>query len=148
MKSESFESKSLKRRIRQSVDLVLTGLGIAVIFGSILVSGDSSTQSQILLAVVGVLLLEAGVWNIAGKFVPSERRFGRLREEGDRMIDLVRQLHSAAVARDRGQEDETRFNATLEEMHATVQLMAHLASLEDGQELDAKENNLLDGSVA
>ena len=127
----------MNRKIRQAIDLTFTGIGIAVIFGAVMISESASLQIKLLWVVLGVLLIEAGVWSIAGKFIPSERRFGRLREEGDRMIALIRQLNGAALARDQGLEDETRFQATLEEMHAAVRLMAELASLEDGRELDA-----------
>jgi len=127
----------MNRKIHQAIDLTLTGIGIAIIIGSVMISESASLQIKLLWAVLGVLFIEAGVWSIAGKFIPNERRFGRLREEGDRMIALIRQLNGAALARDQGLEDETRFQATLEEMHATVRLMAELASLEDGQELES-----------
>ena len=126
----------MKRKIHQAIDVALTGIGIAVIISSVMISDTTSLQVQLMWVVLGVLLIEAGVWGIAGKFIPNERRFGRLREEGDRMIKLIRQLNGAALARDQGLEDGSRFQATLNEMHDTVRLMAELASLEDDQDLD------------
>ena len=127
----------MKRKIHQALDVAFTGLGIAAIISSVVISDTISLQMQLLWVVLGLLLIEAGVWGIAGKFIPNERRFSRLRDEGDRMISLIRQLNSAAVARDQGAEDGKRFQETLDEMHEAVRLMAELASLEDGQELDA-----------
>ena len=79
-----------------------TGLGIGIIFIVVLLSDSLTLQVQMPLAVLGVLLMEAGVCGMSNKFLPNERRFAGLREEGDRMLDLMRELCSAAVARDRG----------------------------------------------
>jgi len=37
--------------------------------------------------------------------------------EGDSIIQLIRQLNAAAVARDQDEDVEDRFQATLDEMH-------------------------------
>lgn len=126
----------MQRKIHQSLDTVLIGLGIASIIASVLISDTASIQVQLLLVVVGILLMEAGVWGIARKAISNERQYSRLREEGDHMIELIRKLNGAAVARDQGLEDGTRFRATLEEMHASVRFMAELASHKDGQDAD------------
>ena len=126
----------MHRKIHQSLDTVLIGLGIASIIASVLISDTASIQVQLLLVVVGILLMEAGVWGIARKAISNERQYSRLREEGDHMIELIRKLNGAAVAREQGLEDGTRFRATLEEMHASVRFMAELASHKDGQDLD------------
>jgi hypothetical protein len=65
---------------------------------------------------------------MSNKFLPNERRFSGLREEGDRMLDLMRELCSAAVARDRGEEDDQRFQAAREKMHTSVESMVAIAS--------------------
>ncbi|MCH2355157.1 MAG: hypothetical protein MK319_00530 [Pseudomonadales bacterium] len=118
----------MARKHRRIIDITLTGLGIGLIFTVVLLSGSLTLQVQMPLAVLGVLLMEAGVWGMSNKFLPNERRFSGLREEGDRMLDLMRELCSAAVARDRGGEDDQRFQAAREKMHTSVESMAAIAS--------------------
>jgi len=119
----------MKRNLRRSIDIALTGVGIVLIFTAVIVSGTLDLQLQLPLALLGVLLMEAGVWGLSSKLFPSERA------EGDRMIDLIRELNSAAINRDRGIEDARRFQTTLETMHDSVVRMSALAALEDGDEL-------------
>jgi hypothetical protein len=118
----------LTRNIRRSIDLGLTGLGIGIIFTAVLMSASLTVQMQLPLALVGVLLMEAGVWGLSSKVFPSERRYVDLRAEGDNIIQLIRQLNAAALARDKGDDEEGRFQSTLDEMHDSVKRMAELAS--------------------
>ncbi|PCI75060.1 MAG: hypothetical protein COB20_13810 [SAR86 cluster bacterium] len=120
------------RNIRRSIDVGLTGLGIGVIFTAVLLSSSLTIQMQLPIALVGVLLMEAGVWGLASKIFPSERRYIDLRKEGDYIIQLIRQLNAAAVARERGADVDGRFQATLDEMHDSIKRMAELASRESG----------------
>jgi len=122
----------LKRNIRSSIDAVLTGLGIGIIFTAVILSPSLTVQMQLPIALVGVLLMEAGVWGLSSKVFPSERRYIDLRAEGDNIIQLIRRLNSAAVARDQGVDVDGRFQATLDEMHDSVKRMAELASRENG----------------
>jgi hypothetical protein len=87
---------------------------------------------QLPLALIGVLLMEAGVWGLSSKVFPNERRYIELRVEGDSIIQLIRQLNAAAVARDQGVGAEDNFQATLDEMHDSVTRMAELASRASG----------------
>ncbi len=75
--------------------------------------------------------MEAGVWGLSSKLFPNERKYSMLREEGDNMIALIRELNHAAIAKSTGQEDAKRFQATLEKMHDSVVKMADLAAKED-----------------
>jgi hypothetical protein len=99
-----------------------------------MMSGTINLQMHILWTVVGLMLTLAGVWGVAVKFIPNERRFVRLREEGDRMIELIRQLNAAAVARNQGLEDGQRFERTFKDMQLSLRLIAEFAALEKEQE--------------
>ena len=123
----------MKRQVRKAIDIALTAAGIVIVLGGVFAVGGSYMQVHLLWTVIGLLCIEAGVWGIAVKCLPTERRFSRLREEGDRMISLIRELNSAAMAHKQGLEDDSRFNSTLVSMHDAVRSMADLASLEDGQ---------------
>ena len=120
----------MRRNIRRTIDLGLTGVGIGIIFTAVLLSSSLTIQMQLPLALAGVLLMEAGVWGLSSKVFPNERRYIDLRAEGDNIIQLIRELNAAAVARDKGVDAGERFQATLDEMHDSVKRMAELASRE------------------
>ncbi|MEX0965142.1 MAG: hypothetical protein WDZ52_13990 [Pseudohongiellaceae bacterium] len=122
----------MRRNIRRSIDLGLTGLGIGVIFTAVLLGASLSVQMQLPIALIGVLLMEAGVWGLSSKMFPNERRYIDLRDEGENIIQLIRQLNTAAIARGEDGGDDSRFQATLDEMHDSVKRMAELASRESG----------------
>ena len=52
---------------------------------------------QVAIVILGLLLLEAGVWKLAHHVLPSERQYHALRDETDGFITLVRQLNAAAA---------------------------------------------------
>ena len=120
----------MKRNIRRSIDAALTGLGIAVIFSAIILGASLDIRAQLPIALVGVLLMEAGIWGLSSKFVPSQRKYTKLRSEGDNMLQLIRELNAAAIAKERGEEDSKRFQETLAAMHDSVIKMSGLASVE------------------
>ena len=122
----------MKRKIRRVLEIALPVLGMGVIFGSVL-AGPTSLQLQVVLVLFGILILEAGVWGLASRLLPNERRYLGLREEGNHFIELIRQLNRAAVARqegDEGDKNEGRFRDALEQMHASVRRMGELAGKE------------------
>jgi len=127
----------VKRKIRRVLEIALPILGMGVIFGAVL-SGPASLQLQVLLVLSGILILEAGVWGLASRLLPNERRYLGLREEGNHFIELIRELNRAAVAKlegDQGDKNEGRFRDALAQMHASVKRMGELAGKEtrDGE---------------
>lgn len=119
----------MRRHIRRSIDLGLTMLGIGIIFTAILLGGSLNIQTQLVIALLGVLLMEAGVWGLSSKVFPSERRYIDLRAEGDNIIQLIRELNAAAVTRGNDANDDS-FQGILEEMHNSVKRIAEKASRE------------------
>ncbi len=117
----------VKRKIRRILEIALPVLGMGIIFLSVLFGASMSLQVQVLYVLFGVLVLEAGVWGLANKLLPNERRYLGLREEGDHFIGLIRKLNVAAIAMREGTEDDGRYRDTLEEMHASVDRMGGLA---------------------
>jgi len=103
----------LKRNIRRSIDASLTGLGIAVIFSAIILGASLDIRAQLPIALVGVLLMEAGIWGLSSKFVPSQRKYTKLRSEGDNMLQLIRELNAAAIAKERGEEDSQTISGNI-----------------------------------
>lgn len=122
----------MKRNIKRQFDIGMTCVGIAIIFSAVVLGGSLNVEAQLPLALIGVLLMEAGVWGLSSKLFPNERRYTSLRDEGDNMIALIRELNHAAIAKSTGKEDAKRFQATLEKMHDSVVRMSELAAKEDG----------------
>ena len=130
--------RRVKRKIRQGIEIALPILGMAIIFTSVLF-GPNSLQAQVLLVLIGVLILEAGVWGLTGGILPNERRYLGLREEGDHFLGLIRVLNAAALARDKGEEDDARFRDARAQMHTSVDRMAELAGQDDVAEAEEAE---------
>ncbi|GMQ75048.1 MAG: hypothetical protein BMS9Abin01_0291 [Gammaproteobacteria bacterium] len=138
----------MKRKIRHVTKIGLPLLGVAIIFVSVLTQYPEDVQAQLGVMLIGVLLLEAGVWGLALKFLPDERCYLGLRKELDHMIELTRALNGTAIAAGATRADDETFRDTLARMHASVDRMAELA----GQETDANpahpaETELQDGIV-
>lgn len=128
----------VKRKIRRGIEMVLPLLGMCIVFGSVLF-GPSSLQLQVLYVLIGVLILEAGVWGLTSGILPNERRYLGLREEGDHFLGLIRVLNEAAVATNKGHENDARFRETRAKMHTSVERMAELAGRDDVAIAEAAE---------
>ncbi len=138
----------MKRKIRHVTKVGLPVLGTVIIFLSVLTQYPEDVQAQLGVMVIGVLLIEAGVWGLALQILPDERCYLDLRKELDHMIELTRALNGAAIAAGVTRADDESFRGTLARMHASVDRMAELA----GQETDANpaqpaETELQDGIV-
>jgi len=103
-----------------------------VVFGGVLLVSPTQLQLQMIVVLVGVLMIEAGVWGMTKAVLPNERQFVALREEGDRFIGLIRTLNEAKVDHLQQETDQTRtaVDAALEEMHDSVRTMGELAGRE------------------
>ena len=117
----------MKRKLRRVLEIALPVVGMGIIFLSVLFGASINLQIQVLYVLFGVLILEAGVWGLANKLLPNERRYLGLRDEGDHFIGLIRKLNAAAVAKKEGTEDDERYRDALQQMHASVDRMGELA---------------------
>jgi hypothetical protein len=116
------------RKIRASFHLALTVGGMMLIgYAVVLVE---PTWERVLTAALGVVLLQAGVWQITQSLFPNERDFRPLRRETDYFITLVRRLNRAALAAQRGAPSGIHdLNQVHDEMHHSVDRMLRLAAL-------------------
>ena len=107
--------------------LAVPVVGIALVIGSVLFV--DTLRVQLILVIVGLLLVEAGVWRLAAPFLPDDRRYLALRTEGDHFITLIRQLNSAAVEhRETGDPGAAlALDEIKTEMHRSVDRMARFA---------------------
>ena len=118
----------MKRRLRRAIEFGLPIVGMLIIFGSVLFVPSSSLQIQVVVVLIGVLILEAGVWGLTSGILPNERRYLALREEGDHFLGLIRLLNQAAVEKNHGVTGASgRFQEAVRLMHASVLRMANVA---------------------
>ena len=124
------------RKIRKPVSASVSVLGAGLVFLAILLPSISVDLSrQIPLVLLGLLLIEGGVWKLTEKILPNERRFLALRAEVDGFLTLMRALNARAVELKiiGSNEAHTAFQETLSELHASVDRMAQVA----GEETDS-----------
>jgi len=128
------------RRYRRLFEGSLSVLGVLTIFAGLLLVSSDSVQAQIMVVLAGILALEAGVWGLGQQLLPNDRQFLDLRVEGEHFIDLMRDLNTAALARNQGAGDtgdtadtadtgdaDTRFTEVLTLMHQSVDQMGEFA---------------------
>ena len=121
------------RTLRKIIEMGLPIVGMVVVFGAILLPTISlNLQIQVVIVLVGILMIEAGVWKLTSPFLPSERKYNALRRQVDAFIELVRQLNNAAVAAESGEPSgsSTTVSEVLDNMHASVDKMGNLAGHE------------------
>lgn len=116
--------------IRRKVDGILPVLGIVLVLGAVLFLWRSLLL-QVTVVVVGIFLIEAGIWKLAHPLLPTARKYRALRDEVDEFIQLVRRLNTAAIERQTGVgEAEERLEAVRAEMLASVDRMVTYAGSE------------------
>jgi hypothetical protein len=83
------------RIFRRFIDILVPLTGMLVVLGAVLFVVQ--LRAQIAIVIVGILIIEAGIWKVANPLLPNERKFFALREEGDQFIRLIRRLNRAAL---------------------------------------------------
>ncbi len=83
-------------RLREALQTTLTVVGIVLVLAMVATATDSLWLVGIV--VVGLLLLEAGVWGLADPLLPDDRSYHPLRSKVDEFIGDVRRLNERAVA--------------------------------------------------
>src|SRR5688572_14893748 len=95
---------------------------------------------QIVTVIVGLLLVEAGIWKLTQPLLPNERKYTALRREVDGFLGLVRRLNSSALEMKRGPAPDAQreYEAVQSEMHAMVNRLALYAGKTE-DELEAEQ---------
>ncbi|HUF49278.1 MAG TPA: hypothetical protein VMN60_00500 [Longimicrobiales bacterium] len=120
----------MKRTIRRTVDAALPVAGIALVLGAVLFLWRD-LMLQIGVVILGIFLIEAGIWKLAHPLLPSQRKHRALRAEVDDFIGLVRRLNTAAIEHENGNLDAAaRVDSSHRDMLASVARMAELAGKE------------------
>lgn len=118
------------RKIRRLTQVLLTVLGTVVVLYAVL--GIDTTLNRVLVVIIGLILVEAGIWELTRSIFPNDREYRPLRKETDYMLTVVRRLNRAAVRARAGaigaDEDVDRLH---QELHHSVDRMRRLAGLSD-----------------
>lgn len=121
------EEPSRRRRIVRRLEEILPLVGVVVVFASVALLADR--WMQVAGTLVGLLLVEAGIWNLASVVGIRERRYHALRGEVDRFLGLVRTLNRTATG---AESDDQETPAVVARMHDAVDRMAAVAAEEGG----------------
>ena len=116
--------RTWRRTVNRYTPLVSAIAGVVVVFVGVLMVATGT--AQIFIVAAGLVVLEGGVWYMANPIFTSERRYLRLRDELDNMIDLVRELNRAAIKA--GAEEELKGLGSA--MHQSVDQMVEVAGVE------------------
>ena len=121
------------RKFRKILAVGFPILGTILVFLAILVPAVSlSLRLQVVVVLVGLLIIEAGVWHLPGKVLPNERKYLALRTEVNAFIDRVKLLNAHGVKLRSEDAEATRhaFRETIDALHAAVDRMAEVAGRE------------------
>lgn len=119
--------------LRHVLKITLPILGTLVAFGGVLfVEGEFATLMTVL---AGILIVEAGAWNLAGSILPPTRRFHELRAQVVALVAHIPKLNEEAlrVRRDSGIATD-EYRRSVARLHAIVDRMAVVAGKAEGDE--------------
>lgn len=101
-----------------------TGTGLALYA----VLRIDALYDRVLVAVLGLLLMQVGIWQLTATLLPNQREYRPLRKETDYFLSLLRRMNRAAVAAESGSSyaagEVERLHA---ELHHSVDRMLRLA---------------------
>jgi hypothetical protein len=114
------------RSIRRLSQIFLTVSGTGTVIYAIV--GVESLRDRVLVAVLGLVIMELGIWQITRFFFPNEREFKPLREETDYFLKLVRRLNASTLRLQAGADGaKADVEHLREEMFHSVDRMCRLA---------------------
>lgn len=114
------------RSIRRFTQVVLSILGAGVVAFAVYRIED--VYERALIAALGLIVMELGIWQVTRAFFPNEREFKPLRHETDFFLKLVRRMNRAALLAEGGSDAALEELERLEdEMHHSIARMRRLA---------------------
>lgn len=114
------------RSIRRISQMFLTVSGAGTVMYAVL--AVEPTRDRILVAALGLLIMEIGIWQLTRIFFPNEREYKPLREETDYFLKLVRRLNASSLRLQKGANTaQADIDRLREEMFHSVDRMCRLA---------------------
>ena len=114
------------RSVRRPTQLLLTAAGTALALYAVL--AIDGLYNRVLVAVLGLLIMQMGIWQLTATLLPNQREYRPLRKETDYFLSLVRRMNRAAVAAEEGsQYAAAELERLHTELHHSVDRMHRLA---------------------
>lgn len=115
------------RRLLKTLDVAVPVGGVLLVLAAVLFI--SQIRLQIAVVMLGLALVQVGVWNVASQMLPNERKYLPLRSEVDRFILLVRMLNGAALRVHANDTSQARqeFDAIKAALYEAVESIAAVA---------------------
>lgn len=114
------------RSIRRFSQIFLTVSGAGTVIYAVL--AVEPIRDRVLVASLGLLIMEIGIWQLTRIFFPNEREYKPLREETDYFLKLVRRLNASSLRQQKGSNTaQADIDRLREEMFHSVDRMCRLA---------------------
>ncbi|HEY0671512.1 MAG TPA: hypothetical protein VGD27_04545 [Longimicrobiales bacterium] len=114
------------RTVRRLSQIFLTLSGTATVIYA--VARVEPLRERLLVAALGLIVMELGIWQITRVFFPNEREFKPLREETDYFLKLVRRLNALTLRLQQGSSTaQGDIDRLRDEMLHSVERMCRLA---------------------
>jgi hypothetical protein len=85
-------------------------------------------RDRLLVAILGLIVMELGIWQFTRLFFPNEREYKPLREETDYFLKLVRRLNATTLRLHKGASGvQNEIDRLRDEMYHSVDRMCRLA---------------------
>ena len=126
------------RAVRKAVEMGLPIIGVVLVLAAVLFFFHN-LYLQIGIVLVGLVLIEAGIWNLASPILPSERKYISLRTEVDSFIKLVRRLNRATLelSGEPTPQNRAKLLQVRDEMIESVKRMEQYAGRADASRIPA-----------
>jgi hypothetical protein len=114
------------RSVRRFTQLLFTLIGTGLALYAVM--QIDALYDRMLVSVLGLLLMQVGIWQLTASFLPNQREYRPLRKETDYFLSLLRRMNRAAVAAENGSSYATTEVERLHtELHHSVDRMLRLA---------------------
>ena len=118
------------RSMRRFLQVLLTMAGAAIVLFAVM--RVDALRERFLIAALGLIVMEVGIFQVASFIFPNEREYKPLRKETDYFLRLVRRLNRAAVAVQQGSPNaREELDRVQEEMHHSIERMLRVAGLSE-----------------
>ncbi len=126
--------------LRKILDIGLPLAGVTIILSSVLFMQE--IRSQIAIVLIGIIMIEAGVWKLSHQLLPNDRKFNHLRNEIDSFIIRCRQLNTAAMElrHEGSNESIVDFENVSNDLRDCLDRIIEVAGKTEDDILDSKED--------
>jgi uncharacterized protein (UPF0305 family) len=107
--------------------------GVIVVVGVVGVA--TASVGLVAIVVIGLVMMEVGIWRAKRQFAREKRRYHLLRTEVKRFLSLVRQLHNASLHVKQHDTPDTRqaHDEILNVLHETTERIAEATGKTDDE---------------